>query len=600
MQNKRFIKYLLFLLVIFLLISIQHAKQTKWRNGGTKTIINSDGIGYYAHLAAIFIYDMEYEFVKDKIEQGYIPSYAAYYFKKHENGKIYNMTFVGNAIMLLPGFLIASITSFIFNLPIDGYNSIFQVSISINSMIFSLLGLYFVGLFLKRKGFTFQTIILVLTGFYFGSNLYYYSLYEPAMTHQYLFFLISLFFLKLDSYIAQPRKILFVLLSGIYGLIVLIRPANGILIFFIPFFFKNQNSFKNFIKHNLSNLIKSGFIGSLVILGILSIQLIVWKIDTDNWVVYGYGDKGFNFLSPKMLQILFSYKKGLFIYTPITFISLFGFYYMFKQSKYKSYVLFLIFIFVTYILSSWWSWYYGGSYGLRAYIDYFIIFMIPLAYFIEKVKYKWLPFLIIAATIAYTQIQIYQYKHYIIHNFGQDKHTFWKTFLRTKGDYVGLVYEPIPPNLNNIKPIELHKDFENGSSLFVSKEFAYNGEASLKLMPEEQTVIFKLENEDFDLNAEYFMEVSFYSLSYKNPVQLKAILSLSNQNIGNYKWITNFIQERFYESNKKWKQKKYTRYLGKMKSKEDVMLFYFELNSKHPVYIDNLTINLFPTTHLKN
>jgi hypothetical protein len=226
--------------------------------------------------------------------------------------------------------------------------------------------------------------------------------------------------------------------------------------------------------------------------------------------------------------------------------------------------------------------------------------MIPFAFLLENLRFKWFSFLIITTFILYTQIQIYQYKHYIIHNFGLDKQTFWNTFLKTKSDYVGLVYEPTPPSLKGIIPIEVKRNFEIDSSLFISKEFAFNGEASLKLTPLKPSVIFELKNENFDLNAEYYMEVSFYFLSYRNPIKLKSVLTISNEIAGNYSWITNFVQERFYESNKEWKQKKYIRYLGKMKSKQDTLRFYFELNSKHPVYIDNFTINFFPITHLNS
>ena len=99
------------------------------------------------------------------------------------------------------------------------------------------------------------------------------------------------------------------------------------------------------------------------------------------------------------------------------------------------------FIFLTYILSSWWSWTYGDSYGLRAYIDFYTLFFIPFALMLRGLR-PWAKVLIMAAsflTIPVNIIQTYQYKHFILHWNNMDKDRYWKVFLRIDPRYKGLV-----------------------------------------------------------------------------------------------------------------------------------------------------------------
>ncbi|MCB7372887.1 hypothetical protein LI003_23625, partial [Bacteroides caccae] len=51
-------------------------------------------------------------------------------------------------------------------------------------------------------------------------------------------------------------------------------------------------------------------------------QLIIYRWGTGEFIVYSYTKEGFNFLHPEIIKVLFSYEKGLFVYTPICFFSL--------------------------------------------------------------------------------------------------------------------------------------------------------------------------------------------------------------------------------------------------------------------------------------
>jgi hypothetical protein len=159
-----------------------------------------------------------------------------------------------------------------------------------------------------------------------------------------------------------------------------------LIIFFIPFL---AGSFKN-LKNGFNTLLtnkKSLIIGIVLFVAMASIQAVLWYLQTGKFIVYSYQGESFNFLDPHFYSILFSYKKGLFVYTPVLFIALLStFWFAFKRNFFMLTTWISFFVLLTYVLSSWWSWYYGCSYGLRAYVDYYAIFFIPFALMLNQIS----------------------------------------------------------------------------------------------------------------------------------------------------------------------------------------------------------------------
>ena len=164
---------------------------------------------------------------------------------------------------------------------------------------------------------------------------------------------------------------------------------------------------------------------------ILSIQLIIYKLQTGSFFVYSYGDEGFNFGSPQIINFLFSYKKGLFLYTPICLISLLGFAFILRN-KFKFITLLSFLFLVVYILSSWWMWYYGGSFSSRVMVDFLPFFAILLGLLLQGISKTYLRricFTVCFLLIMLNQIQTLQYRYYIIHWSNMNKESYWNTFL---------------------------------------------------------------------------------------------------------------------------------------------------------------------------
>ena len=80
--------------------------------------------------------------------------------------------------------------------------------------------------------------------------------------------------------------------------------------------------------------------------------------------------------------------------------------------------------------SSWWQWYYGGSFGSRAFIDYYAYMFIPLALWLEygKLKKFFVPLTFLFILVC--QIQTFQYQYGYIHWSDMTKEWYWDNFLR--------------------------------------------------------------------------------------------------------------------------------------------------------------------------
>lgn len=120
------------------------------------------------------------------------------------------------------------------------------------------------------------------------------------------------------------------------------------------------------------------------------IQCIYWKTITGNFLFYSYVNpgEGFEFLSPYLLEVLLSFRKGWLVYTPIMIFALVGFFFLWKGNKQIFFSILFFFLINLYVVSSWSCWWYAGSFGQRALIPSYVLLSIPLGYFINAISLK--------------------------------------------------------------------------------------------------------------------------------------------------------------------------------------------------------------------
>lgn len=435
MKKDKFISGLLTLILASFIISNFIGPNTY-----REVIIDGDGSGLYAYLPAIIIHktiDFTPVFEFEKSRRA--PDYMGHYFHSYEKILI-NKFSCGTALLQLPFFLIAYLLSLLIGLETDGYNVIFQYSVALSAIFWAFIGLiYFVKLatlYGVKKEYAW---LITISGF-IGTNLFYYTLVAPAASHIYSFSLISIFlyFMK-KSFQEYDRKSVFIS-SFILGLIVLVRPANILVVIVLPFLSSSPKNFYQLIRNKFAK----GDILLIVLVFIigLSPQLIINYLQTGKLILYGYQNEGFYFTRPEILNFLVSFRKGWFIYTPFMLLLIPAIVTLFKRSRFEFFSFLGFFLVLIYIFSSWWNWFYGDSFGMRPMVDYYSIFFLIIALFVSSIKrpnMRLITFIFIGLTTILNLFQTYQYTKGIIHPDSMNREAYQKVFLKTSDEYVGII-----------------------------------------------------------------------------------------------------------------------------------------------------------------
>ena len=396
-------------------------------------IIEADGKGYYAYLPAIFIYDdLNFGFFDEIEKDKYYHENLFYDYRSWAHEKVINKYYCGTALAELPFFIIADLGARVFDFEADGYSKIYPVLISIAALFYLLIGLIFMNLTLKFYNVNELQRSLVLITSVFGTNLFYYTVGEPGMSHIYSFAFVSMFLYYSKCYFLYHEKRHILILAIVLGIIVLIRPINVLIILILPTTAGSFSSLKKGVIFAFKRYLWLLY-GFIAFFGIVSIQLIIYKISTGYFFVDSYGAEGFIFLSPHIFDILLSYKKGLFLYTPIFLVSLTGGYFLWKKSRFEFYSMFGFLFLITYVFSSWWMWFYGGSFSSRVYVEYIPVFMILLSLSIKGINIKFAKSVFVSMVIlliVVCQIQTFQYRYGFIHWSEMNKEKYWEVFMR--------------------------------------------------------------------------------------------------------------------------------------------------------------------------
>ncbi len=332
--------------------------------------------------------------------------------------------------MQLPFFLAGHVVTFMSDEPVDGYSKWYVIFTSLGGLFWMAMGLIYLRKFLHQHGAKEGLSAFILFILFFGTNLFYYTIVEPTMSHVYSFALVSMFLYFGKKWITTGHANAAIGAAFLFGLIFLVRPVNALvglwLIYeaggFLQLFDRKKELFKAPAKVVLSLV--------LLILP-FTLQLLIWKIQTGSWIVNSYGYEGFHFFQPHMFDFLFSYKKGLFVYLPITFVALLGLISLWKKDRKRALMAFAFFLVVFYVLSSWWMWYYGGSFGTRVIIEFLPILAILLYFFLNSLssmRGKIAGFALLVVLTVFCQFQTYQYRYYLIHWSDMTSEKYWDVF----------------------------------------------------------------------------------------------------------------------------------------------------------------------------
>lgn len=396
--------------------------------------IRSDGEGYYSYLPAFFL---EGDLTFNKTMEGYYSDgkCCPSVFYQPTTGNYLQKYPIGVAILMIPFFILGHGTSVVMDQELNGYTSYYQIFASLSGAIYGLLGLLFLW-HLLSKYFSQKVVLATSICILFATNLYHYFTYDSIFSHAYSFFLFAAFLYWTESYYQKQFWWKALVLGFLGGLIILVRQTNLIFLVFLVLYgvttFDSLQARWLFFWKQRRDII----IFTVTTTALVSMQLGMWLLATGRPLAFSYEGEYFNWLQPNFLDVLFSVRKGLFFWTPILLFTIPGFYFLYKKIPVFFWPSVIYLFLQTYIISAWWAWYYGGSFGHRGYTESLVIFALALASFFSTIKKSWLQrFLIIfcGVLICVNLVQMYDYWRWTI-PFDDTTWEFYKGYIKSRLD----------------------------------------------------------------------------------------------------------------------------------------------------------------------
>lgn len=584
-------------------------------------ILSYDVFGYYLYLPMGFNYNdltiHNYSTI-DTILNTYHSSDTFYQAYKLENGNWVMKYSMGMSVMYAPFYFIGHFIAKYFGFSDDGFSKPYQLSILYGCLIYTIIGLYYFKKILAEF-FTQKNAAIVFVLIVFGTNYFFHvSIHgQGAMTHNVLFSLYAfVLWYTIKWYQNFKLKYLFFVGLGI-GLMTLIRPTE-IIALIIPLLYKvtSISSFKErcvlvLKTHNIQFFILFTLVGVL-----LSYQLVYFKILTGTFLFNSYEainpGEGFEFSHPYILEVLFSFRKGWFIYTPIMLLALVGFIYLYKNKREFFFPAMIYFLINLYIISSWSCWWYAGSFSSRALIPSYVLMAIPLGYLLVKVlsgKFKMAMYSVLILIVCLNLFQSWQVKAGIL-----------DTTNMSRAYYKSVFFQTSQPTEEQRKLLLVNK-FSTISETFTKEDslthvLGFSKEESFETIEKKENytidtlvhsgkqAILTSETYEFgpaiDLSYETitdksytWIKASIWFYTTHNPDELDGGLNVNMSHEDHaFKYRETKMSGKGFKANQ-WNKIEFYYMTPDIRSTKDKVKLFFWNRSKHPVFVDDLKLESF-------
>lgn len=575
-----------------------------------------DVFGYYLYLPLHLKYhDLtihNYETITE-ILNTYKPSETFYQALKWENGNWVMRYPIGLSFFYAPFYFIGDFIAPYTKFNNDGFSKPYQLSVLYGCLLYTLIGLYYIKKTLCLL-FNDRTAALTLVGISLASNYFFHSTIhgQGAMSHNILFTLYALIIFHTIKW-HQNFKLKNALTLGIFiGLAALSRPSE-IICALIPLLYGvyNIKTLKSKLKIYLENKLQIVVI-AITILFFACIQLIYYKFSSGKFFINPYGagnpGEGLELLNPQFLKVLFSFRKGWFIYTPIMFFVSIGFYYLHQTKKELFLPILTYSILNLYIVSSWSCWWFGDCFGNRALIASYASLSIPLASFFSetnKLKLRKLILTIFAFFIFLNLFQSWQLREGILDAANMSRPYYFSTFLQTTKPTVEQKHLLLKGQSNseyedfNEYDAKTHylnfaiiKNYETLNDNSVCDSISYSGKKCKILINACDSIV--VPHNVITKKSYTWIKASIWVYSTTTVEDLNTYFEI---HLTHKNWIFKPVKYFLNKQNfiaKQWNKLEYY-YMtpDDLRSTKDKVCIYFYNNSNNPIFIDNLMLQSY-------
>ncbi len=392
------------ILVVGALFLLLGSLATDWANKQPydfyRNPLFSDKSGYYIYLPFAFEYGLDGTNIPDSLQNEVGKGFAVV------DGKMITKYPIGVAYLELPFYAPALISNRINQFPDNPYQGEYVHFLVLAPAFYVSLGLYLLFLSLRLLDVKKWMAIAIVAFSFFGTSLYYYTIIEGLMSHSFSYALFAAFtYVMLKGLRHKFMPISLFWLSLIIALILAVRPFNLIL---LPIYTITILGLNKVPLNNLLAITRKVLPWLIPIVAVFLIpQLIYNKYAYGQLFVDTYTNESFDFLHPNLLGMLFSPNAGLFVYSPaFLLLILVLFYKGYSQPRSAHAFLSISMLVFMYILSSWHSWTFGCGFGIRPFIEWLPLLILPLGLHLNSNKKAWLPMLVISILIIFYNIRM--------------------------------------------------------------------------------------------------------------------------------------------------------------------------------------------------
>lgn len=573
-------------------------------------VLSWDVFGYYLYLPSFFIYnDLGIDDLTwvNQIVETYNNTSTLYQFTLSPTGHNVIQYSMGMAILFLPFFLLGHGASLVMGFPVDGFSEPYQVAFIVGNIFYMVIGLIYLRkvllLFYSDKITSIVLLILFL-----GTNYFFMIVWNIGMSHNYLFSLYALLLWTTIKWHNNKNNRNALTLGVVLGIIILVRPSEIVSVL-IPLLygFKSISERVNLIITSYKNILFM----VVVIISIGLLQLVYWKLFSGNFVYDSYKNKGegFDFLTPHILDVLFSFRKGWLVYTPIMGFSILGIFFLYKYDRNLFFPVVFFFLFNLYIVSSWSNWWYAASFGQRALVQSYAILALPLGSFVtillKTSKYiKGVGIGIICVLVSLNLFQTRQIYYGTIDGVRMTKAYYFSTFGQlspvTKNQKKLLMVERSSDRhekfINNGEYIMTFKDkidFENNQGVLF--ETAHSGSKVCKLDRDNifsNTINKKFE--DITKKDHAWIKISLWVYPTENWEESKlSLIATFQYKEENYKYSGIGLEELDNIIPNQWNKVEMDYLTPEVRTNEDVFYTYAWLQGNEGLFIDDLSIEVY-------
>jgi hypothetical protein len=294
---------------------------------------------------------------------------------------------MGVALLQLPFFLVAHGLCLLGLAAPDGYAWPYAVARGSTGAFYAASGCWLLMRTLRQR-FGAPSSMAAVALLFLATNLYYYSSMEPGMSHVYSFFLFTaLLHATLGMQEAPSPRRLFRLMI-IATMVVLVRPANVIALL-LPLLYGATRPKDVLVRLRWPLEYPRASAAGIAASGSLILpQLIYWKAVAGSLVVFTYGTKGegFHWSHPHLWDVLTHPWNGWFLYSPVMVVVMGALVYMAVRGIAGGRTILLVWLLAWYLIASWWSWWLGGAFGHRGFVEYLAFLSLPTAWLAERIR----------------------------------------------------------------------------------------------------------------------------------------------------------------------------------------------------------------------